>query len=188
MSDEPPIAESLLPYDRWTEDAMREVALRALEHAAAHGLPGEHHFYLTFRTDMPGVTVPGHLKARYPQEMTIVLQHQFWDLRVDRALKHVSVGLSFGGTPYTLVVPFEAIVAFLDPAVRLGLRFGPPATELEAEAEEEEPTPLLPPNAGASQPGAAPAGAAQAEEPAAPPAGQVVNLDAFRRRPSTSRD
>ena len=186
MSDEPPIAESLLPYDQWTEDAMREVALRALEHAAAHGLPGEHHFYLTFRTDMPGVTVPGHLRARYPQEMTIVLQHQFWDLRVDRVLKHVSVGLSFGGTPYTLVVPFEAIVAFLDPAVRLGLRFGPPVAETEAEPEEE-PTPLLPPSADAPQPGAAPSGASQ-PEPGAPPAGQVVNLDAFRRRPSTSRD
>ncbi|UFN50542.1 ClpXP protease specificity-enhancing factor SspB [Roseomonas sp. OT10] len=172
MSEEPPLADSLLPYDRWTEDAMREVALRALEHAAAHGLPGEHHFYLTFRTDMPGVTVPGHLKARYPQEMTVVLQHQFWDLRVDRALKHVTVGLSFGGTPSTLVIPFEAIVAFLDPAVRLGLRFGAPAPEAEPEPEGAT-APLLPPTEEAEQ------------KP--PAAGQVVNLDAFRRRPGNSR-
>ena len=103
---------------------MREVALRALEHAAEHGLPGEHHFYLTFRTDAPGVSVPGHLKARYPQEMTIVLQHQFWDLKVDRDAKRVSVGLSFGGTPSMLVVPFSALVAFLGPpgAARPALR------------------------------------------------------------------
>lgn len=105
MSDQPPLAESLLPYDRWTEDAMREVALRALEHAAEHGLPGEHHFYLSFRTDAPGTVVPGHLRAKYPQEMTVVLQHQFWDLKVDREARQVSVGLSFGGTPSTLVIP-----------------------------------------------------------------------------------
>ena len=170
MSDQPPLADSLLPYDRWTEDAMREVALRALEHAAEHGLPGEHHFYLTFRTDAPGVAVPGHLKAKYPQEMTIVLQHQFWDLKVDRQAKRVSVGLSFGGTPSTLVVPFPALVAFLDPQVRLGLRFGPP----EAAASDPEPEALLP---------------AAAEAPAVPsgPA-QVVNLDAFRRRPGGTRE
>src|SRR3712207_6338491 len=86
-------AESLLPYGRWTEDALREVVLRCLEHTAAHGLPGEHHVYLTFRTDHPGVSMPGHLKARYPQQMTIVLQHRFWDLEVDRKAGVFSVGL-----------------------------------------------------------------------------------------------
>ena len=89
MTEDTKPAESLLPYDRWTEDAMREVALRALDHAGTHGLPGEHHFYLTFRTDFPGVAIPGHLKARYPEEMTIVVQHQFWDLKVDRVAQTV---------------------------------------------------------------------------------------------------
>ncbi len=173
MSDQPPLADSLLPYDRWTEEAMREVALRALDHAAEHGLPGEHHFYLTFRTDAPGVLVPGHLRARYPQEMTIVLQHQFWDLRVDREAGRISVGLSFGGTPSTLVVPIPALVAFLDPQVRLGLRFGPPEA-----APEPEPDALLPalvPEAPTPSPG--PSGPAE-----------VVNLDAFRRRPGGTRE
>jgi len=75
--------DSLLPYVAWTEQALREVPLRALEHVAVQGLPGEHHFYLTFRTDFDGVVIPARLLARYPHEMTIVLQHQFWDLKVD---------------------------------------------------------------------------------------------------------
>ncbi|MFT8246247.1 SspB family protein [Roseomonas sp. BN140053] len=173
--DQPHFADSLLPYDRWTEEAMREVALRALAHAGEHGLPGEHHFYLTFRTGAPGVVVPGHLRARYPQEMTIVLQHQFWDLKVDRAARQVSVGLSFGGTPSTLVVPFDAITAFLDPQVRLGLRFGPPGEEEGEPEAESEPTDLLP----AAEP---------PPEPPPPGPAQVVSLDAFRRRPGTTRD
>ncbi len=83
MTDEndPPV-ESLLPYEDWTEAAMREVVARALSYVAEKGLPGEHHFYITFRTDHPGVVIPPRLRAQYPHEMTIVLQHQFWDLRV----------------------------------------------------------------------------------------------------------
>jgi hypothetical protein len=171
MSEHAPPPESLLPYDRWTEEAMRNVALRALEFAAKNGLPGEHHFYLTFRTDHPDTRVPGHLKARYPQEMTIVLQHQFWDLTVDRVEQKVSVGLSFGGVAATLVIPFAALVAFWDPHVRVGLRFGDmaiPDSEDVPDAVESEPPPPPP-------------------EPATPkpdaPA-QVVSLDAFRRRPT----
>ena len=75
--------ESLLPYDEWMEAAMRQVVAQAVEYVAANGLPGEHHFYLTFRTDHPGVVIPPRLRAQYPQEMTIVLQHQFWDLKMD---------------------------------------------------------------------------------------------------------
>ena len=170
MSEQAPPPESLLPYDRWTEEAMRNVALRALEFAAKNGLPGEHHFYLTFRTDNPGTRVPGHLKARYPQEMTIVLQHQFWDLKVDRVDAKVSVGLSFGGVASTLVIPFAALVAFWDPHVRVGLRFGESdATDGEA---EEMPEPVVE-EAPPEEP------AAKGEAPA-----QVVSLDAFRRRPT----
>ncbi|GGG43083.1 hypothetical protein GCM10010964_33160 [Caldovatus sediminis] len=161
MSEEARQTESLLPYDRWTEDALREVVARALEHTAEHGLAGEHHFYLTFRTDHPGVSMPGHLKARYPQEMTIVLQHRFWDLAVDRQVGAFSVGLSFGGVPATLVVPFAAVTAFADPHVRFGLRFEP---RMEGAAAPAEP--------------AAPVA------PEAAPAPQVVSLDAFRRRPA----
>jgi hypothetical protein len=173
MSEQAPPPESLLPYDRWTEEAMRNVALRALEFAAKNGLPGEHHFYLTFRTDHPATKVPGHLKARYPQEMTIVLQHQFWDLTVDRTEQKVSVGLSFGGVAASLVIPFAALVAFWDPHVRVGLRFGEVAMpdaegdEVPEPAQQEEPP--EPPEAAGTK----------SDAPA-----QVVSLDAFRRRPT----
>ena len=154
--------ESLLPYDTWTEEALRHVMVRAIQHAAAQGLPGGHHFYITFRTDHPGVAIPARLKAQYPEEMTIVLQHQFWDLVVDEPGGVMSVGLSFGGIPSTLRIPLAAISAFADPFVRHGMRF---RVDTAAEAVPE-PTPEPPP----------------AEE-AAPEAPQVVSLDAFRRRP-----
>ena len=174
MSDEPPSqVESLLPYDEWTEAAMRQVMVRALAHAAAHGLPGEHHFYLTFRTDHPGVVIPARLRAQYPQEMTIVLQHQFWDLTMDEASGLVSVGLSFGGVPTTLVIPLDAVTGFADPFVRFGLRFhaddaADSAALAEPEAEPEEAT--------------AAGNEGEAEPAAGEPAPQVVSLDAFRRR------
>ena len=165
MSDPtPPQVESLLPYDDWTEAAMRQVMVRALAHVAAEGLPGEHHFYITFRTDHPGVAIPARLRAQYATEMTIVLQHQFWDLKLDEAAGVLSVGLSFGGVSTTLVIPLAAITGFADPFVRFGLRFrGEPAdvaAEPAAEAESApEPSPAPP-----------------------PPEPQVVSLDAFRRR------
>lgn len=165
MSDEQRPAPSLIPYDRWTDDALREVVARALELAAREGLPGEHHYYLTFRTDHPGAKLPGHLRARYPQEMTIVLQHQFEALTVDRVQNLFSVRLHFGGVPATLVVPFPALTGFADPSVRYGLRFQP-SMEPPAPAQVAELAP-------AEKPAAAP------EAPA-----QVVSLDAFRRRPA----
>lgn len=169
MSDDAAPPESLLPYDTWAEEALREVAIRAIEHAAAEGLPGEHHYYLTFRTDHPGTTVPGHLKARYPQEITIVLQHQFEDLFVDRDAARFGVTLFFGGVPSRLVVPFGALTMFHDPHVRFGLRFQPTGMELPAfEDTPEEP--------------AAPAAEEPPPAPAAP--AQVVSLDAFRRKPA----
>ncbi len=161
MSDSSVRPESLLPYALWTEEALRAVVQDALAHVAKHGLSGEHHFYLTFRTDHPGVTMPGHLRARYPQEMTVVLQHKFWDLSVDRGVGSFSVGLSFGGVPAMLSVPFAALTAFADPSVRFGLRFQGMAARDEA------------------APGAEPAAAAAAAGPS-----QVVSLDSFRRRPA----
>ncbi|HEV7265346.1 MAG TPA: ClpXP protease specificity-enhancing factor SspB [Falsiroseomonas sp.] len=166
MSDDAPAAPSLIPYEHWTDDALREVVARALDLAAKDGLPGEHHYYLTFRTDHPGAKLPGHLKARYPQEMTIVLQHQFEGLTVDRAAGLFSVRLYFGGVPATLVVPFPALTGFADPAVRFGLRFQP----MMGTATAEPPPAEAPPK---------PEGAPAAEAPA-----QVVSLDAFRRKPA----
>jgi hypothetical protein len=156
--------ESLLPYDEWVEAAMRQVVANALSHVAANGLPGEHHFYVTFRTDYPGVVIPARLRTQYPQEMTIVLQHQFWDLKVDEDAGLISVGLSFGGVPASLAIPLGAVTGFADPYVRYGVRFRPiPSAADIAEAAEPE--------------------RQEADKPKGPP--QVVSLDAFRRRPPT---
>jgi hypothetical protein len=154
--------ESLLPYDEWTEAALRQVMVFAVRHVAEHGLPGGHHFYLSFRTDHPGTSIPARLKAQYPQEMTIVLQHQFWDLAVDD--EAITVGLSFGGVPATLRIPLASVSGFSDPHVRYGLRFRPD----------------IPPELPGPEPQPAPAETPPAAEPEA---GAVVSLDAFRRRP-----
>jgi hypothetical protein len=108
-------------YDVLARDAMRGVLRRVLEDAAKRGLPGDHHFYITFLTQAEGVKLSPRLLAQYPNEMTIILQHQFWDLIVTE--DHFEVGLSFGNIPEKLVVPFTAIKAFLDPSVQFGLTF-----------------------------------------------------------------
>lgn len=161
--------DSLLPYDAWTEEALRHVVVRALAYAGAHGLPGDHHFYISFLTDVPGVTIPARLSAQYPHEMTIVLQHQFWDLQVDEPGGWFSVGLSFGGIPTTLTVAFNALTAFADPHVQFGLRFRPQG---EDAANDQ---PADPPAAAAVEP--------EATGPTEAP--QVVSLDAFRKRTPT---
>ena len=172
---------SLLPYDRWIEQAYREVMIKALSFAQGQGLPGAHHFYITFRTTDRGVQIPTRLLAQYPQEMTIVLQHQFWDLKVDLAAGVMSVGLSFGSVPSILVVPFAAISGFADPQVRLVLRFTAPEADVAAEEAAPEPVPAIPapdarPAAEAVSAEAVPAAAPEVDSP------QVVSLDAFRRR------
>jgi hypothetical protein len=163
-------SDSLLPYEKWVEQALRHVVAQAVEHVAEHGLPGGHHFYLTFRTTDPGVELPARVRAQYPKEMTIVLQHQFWDLAYDRDSETIRVGLSFGGVPAKLAIPLASVVEFADPHIRYGLRFQAP-TEVETAAEP----------AAEKQAGALPAPEA---EPQAAPEGpaQVVSLDAFRRR------
>ena len=110
-----------LRYDRMVERALRGVMHDALAHAAKHGLPGAHHFYITFRTDHPKAQLDQSLKTRFPQEMTIVLQHQFWDLSIDA--DGFSVTLSFSNVPQRLVIPFAAVTAFTDPSVNFGLQF-----------------------------------------------------------------
>ena len=169
--DDGPRPDSLLPYDEWTEAALRHVVARAVSHVAEHGLPGGHHFYITFRTDHPGVVIPPRLRAQYPREMTIVLQHQFWDLRMDDEAGLISVGLSFGGIASTLVVPLAAVTAFADPEVRSGLRFQV-AMPHNDPVDDEVPSEEAPPD------GAGPDDTAAAAKEAP----QVVSLDAFRRR------
>ena len=133
MSDETP--ESLIPYDEIVQDALRAVVGRVLgEVEQSGGLPGEHHFYITFKTRMPGVSIPKHLLERFPDEMTIVIQHRFWDLKVED--DNFTVGLSFGGVPATLHVPFAAVTQFHDPAVEFALTFQANADELPEEHEK----------------------------------------------------
>lgn len=113
--------EEILRYDIMVERALRAVVRDALKVAVDTGLPGDHHFYITFRTDHPSVEISEALHSRYPEEMTVVVQHQFWDLAV--ADDYFAITLSFNGRPERLVVPFEAVSAFADPAVRFGLQF-----------------------------------------------------------------
>ena len=119
MSDETP--ESLIPYDDVVQEALRAVVGRVLGEVSVNGLPGDHHFYITFKTQAPGVAVPGHLLARFPDEMTIVLQHKYWDLKVEE--EHFEVGLSFSQIPSHLFIPYSAITAFVDPSVDFALHF-----------------------------------------------------------------
>ena len=164
-------------YDVLARDALRGVLRRVLSDAAEHGLPGEHHFFITFLSKADGVKLSPRLLAQYPEEMTIILQHQFWDLVVTE--DRFEVGLSFGGIPERLVVPFAAIKSFLDPSVQFGLQFEPSETAAEAPAAKlpAVPTP-------SALPVAAPEPAAESkDEPAKTSEGaEVVRLDRFRKK------
>ena len=150
MNDE--VRDSLIPYDEIVQDALRAVVGRVLSQVAGtDSLPGEHHFYITFKTQAPGVDIPAHLVAKFPDEMTIVLQNRFWDLNV--ADDHFSVGLSFNQTPSTLVIPYAAITAFVDPSVDFGLQFhvseeGLADPEPHDEADNDRPDMTSPDGAG----------------------------------------
>ncbi|HLY54361.1 MAG TPA: ClpXP protease specificity-enhancing factor SspB [Stellaceae bacterium] len=156
------MAKPALRYDKMVETALRGVAKEALAVAAQRGLPGAHHFYVTFRTDHPGVEMPDFLRAQYPTDMTIVLQHQFWGLEVDDA--KFAVTLSFHSQAQRLTVPLAALVAFEDPSVRFRLEFHP-------DAESSAATPALEPPAKEPAPPRLPEGPAD-----------VVRLDAFRKK------
>jgi hypothetical protein len=118
-----PIDENTLRYDRMVEKALRSVARTAIEEVIENGLPGDHHFYITFLTEYEGVQIPDYLKERYPHEMTIVLQYQFYDLSVDDEFLRVT--LSFNNIPEKLVVPMPSITIFADPSVNFALQFQP---------------------------------------------------------------
>ena len=161
--------EDPLDYARLVRDALHDVPRQALRLAASEGLPGDHHFYLTFRTTHPGVAISPGLRARHPRDMTIVLQHQFWDLAVGEDA--FSVTLRFGAASERLHVPFAALLAFADPSAQFGLHFEP-GEEEAAEAGAARP------EAGEKEAVAAPAPDAATEGPG----GNVVDIRAFRRR------
>jgi hypothetical protein len=172
-------------YDLLTQQALRSVVRNVLTEAAKKGLPGEHHFYISFDTRAEGVHLSDRLKAQYPEQMTVILQHQFWDLEVDE--DGFSVGLSFGGVPEKLTVPFETIKGFFDPSVQFGLQFedvGEAEAVPAADAAKPAAKKKLPATPAAA-PAAAPAEAAETPESPddKPPGGaEVVRLDRFRKK------
>src|SRR4051812_23896712 len=173
------MATDHIRYDVLARDALRGVLRRVLTDAAEPGLPGEHHFFITFLSKAEGVKLSPRLLAQYPEEMNIILQHQFWDLAVTE--DRFEVGLSFGGIPERLVVPFAAIKSFLDPSVPFQVEFQP------TEAVAEAPTGNLPAvPAPSALPVPAPATEAKSEhtdKDAKPSEGaEVVRLDRFRKK------
>ena len=169
--------DDLMRYDLLAQNALKGVVRDALKIAETSGLPGEHHFYIAFNTRHPDVLLSEKIAARYPREMTIVLQHQFWNLKVhdDR----FEVELSFDNVPEHLVIPFDAVKGFLDPAVQFGLQF-------ETVATERKPREVEPPKAAAStaeKPEKAPEPAAATDDSAGQGgADKVVSLDRFRKK------
>ena len=151
--------DSLIPYDEIVQDALRSVVRRVLDKIDAEGgLPGSHHFYIAFRTRAPGVIMPKHLLERYPDEMTIVIQHRYWDLLIDDV--HFEIGLSFNQVPAKLSIPFAAVTGFVDPAVNFALQFQPKEGEVLPAPEPEASLPPTPIEDGSN----------------------VVTLDAFRKK------
>lgn len=139
--------QDLIRYDLLVQDALKGVVRKVLADAAAQGMPGEHHFYISFRTQETGVRISQRLRDKYPDEMTIVLQHQFWDLLVT---EHAfEVGLSFSGIPERLLVPFDSLTGFFDPSVQFGLKFELSSAE-PADNDEGDPEAAAEPAAPAA--------------------------------------
>ena len=171
------MATDHIRYDVLAREALRGVLRRVLTDAAEHGLPGEHHFFITFLSTADGVKLSPRLLAQYPEEMTVILQHQFWDLVVTE--DRFEVGLSFGGIPERVIVPFNSIKSFFDPSVQFGLQFEPSDTATDAPAAN---LPVVPAGSALPVP-AAPLEAAE-EKPAVKPGdgAEVVRLDRFRKK------
>ena len=167
------MATDHIRYDVLARDALRGVLRRVLTDAAEHGLPGEHHFFITFLSTAEGVKLSPRLLAQYPEEMTVILQHQFWDLVVTE--DRFEVGLSFGGIPERLVVPFAAIKSFFDPSVQFGLQFDPQEAATEAPASANLP-------AVAPAPGLPAAVPVVEEPPRGNEGATVVRIDRFRKK------
>ena len=167
--------EDPLRYDLWIEEALRTVIRRSLQYAASDGLPGEHHFYITFQTDEDGVVIPDYLRAEHPEEMTIVLQHQFDNLQVDE--ETLTVMLRFNGNPETLVVPLSSVTSFADPSVNFGLQLKMTALAGEEfEFDSSDVTSME--TAVAGEPGNTDLAPTDDNEKT----GEVIALDAFRKK------
>lgn len=192
------MTQDLIRYDVLVQDALRGVVRKVIGEVVKTGLPGDHHFYVSFDTRHPGVRLSGRLRQRYPTEMTIVIQHQFWDLVVTE--NYFELGLSFSGIPEKLHIPFNAVKGFVDPSVEFGLQFEVITEADEAETVAEDGPKLVPtepsviPTAHAAKqptadtteaPRAEPsAEATSAPEPAPADGGAtVVSLDRFRKKP-----
>jgi hypothetical protein len=198
------MSTDLIRYDLLVQEALRGVVRKVLTDATREGLPGEHHFYISFRTDAPGVRVPNRMREKFPEEMTIILQHQFWDLVVGE--DKFEVGLSFSNVPEHVVVPFDALTGFFDPSVQFGLKFEVQET-IEEGANDTEPVPIAPPakpapakiapegekpRGVAAQPAEAKVSskgakakakeAEKTEDEPAPADTKVVSIDAFRKK------
>lgn len=174
------MSEDLLQYDKMFDEALRGVVRKVLRIVAEHGLPGEHHFFLTFRTDYPGVEISETLRRQYPEEMTIVLQKVFWDLEVSE--NSFTVGLSFNAVRQHLVIPFDALTVFQDRSVKFTLQFQQTA-EVPGDATAAQGVPDIAPeektaadSAPPAQEGSPPGGSAETGDD------NVVTLDTFRRK------
>ncbi len=182
------MSDDLIRYDVLVSDALRGVVRQVLTEIAATGLPGEHHFYITIDTRLPGVRISSALRQRFPEEMTVVLQHQFWDLKVTE--QTFEVGLSFSGVPERLLIPFSSVTGFADPSVDFALKFetllvddeemiGEPAEPLPADEADNAPVKLE--TATSDMPGNTDTpddDDGESEEKSA----DVVSLDAFRKK------
>lgn len=164
--------EPTIRYDKMVEKALRGVVTQALDHVVKNGLPNDHHFYITFMTDYPGVEMPSYLREQYPEEMTIVLQYQFYGLEAHE--EKFQVTLSFNNVPERLVIPTEAVTIFADPSVNFALQFQP--MEDVEEDEDDLPPPPPPSKTGKNDTGKKP-GKGKKEE-----AGKVIALDTFRKK------
>ena len=163
-----PMAEDLIRYDILAQEALRGVVRKVLSEVAKTGLPGDHHFFISFMTRAPGVRISEKLLGQYDKEMTIVIQNQYWDLKVTDT--GFEIGLSFDGQPELLVIPLSSIKGFFDPSVQFGLQFDPAGAKSDDEDEDD---------------GDDREGAANGDKPAEgeKPGEKVVSLDAFRKKP-----
>ena len=172
------MAKDYIGYQALTDAALRGVVRDALRRIEKQGLIGSHHFYLTFKTHFPGVEIPGFLREQYPDEMTVILQHQFWGLKVKE--EQFEVALTFRKLPATLIIPFAALTAFFDPGVQFGLQF----KGAEGDAKAGATSTLLQPQAASEQNQTKSDESEPAEtvpeKPSAP--GEVVSLDSFRKK------
>lgn len=202
------MTQDLIRYDLLVQDALKGVVRKVLGDAARDGLKGEHHFYVSFQTQFPGVRLSTRMREKYPDTMTIVLQHQFWDLAVSE--NGFEVGLSFGGVPERLLVPFDALTGFFDPSVQFGLKFeirepaeiaprapeaappaivAPPAAAPRVRGAGSEPTEAEPRRAPATTPRipAAKGAVKDGERPAAEPTGAPSSGKAIDAEPAAAK-